>query len=104
LFKFGDTIDVELGWDPTNEAKAPTNRTPKFDLTGGREQDKVTVYYSKGGNAKTNINGPVSMNFDSSINNAIRYINTGIKLFNMPEFTIVLDYQFNDRILNRWNT
>jgi hypothetical protein len=44
------------------------------------------------------------MNFDSSLTGAIRYINTGVKLFEMSEFTIVLDYQFNDRILNRWNT
>jgi hypothetical protein len=46
LFNFGDTIDVELGWDPTKETNAPTNRTPIFDLTGGRDTDKVTVHYA----------------------------------------------------------
>ena len=103
LFNFGDTIDVELGWDPTNEAKAPTNRIPKFDLTGGRDSDQVIVQYSNNTSRKTKITGPVSVNFDSSLPKAIRYINTGVKLFEMSEFTIVLDYQFNDRILNRWN-
>ena len=37
--KFGDTIDIELGWDPSLEDTKPESRVPIFDLTGGREQD-----------------------------------------------------------------
>ena len=98
---YGEKIFTTIGWDPDDDPNCPEDRKPVFDLMKSpcaayksTSKTAAATQYDEA-NPIATIDNPLLLNH---LNSSPLYVDTGITLFDEgdDEFTIILDYRFND--------